>query len=217
MNNHHQLVDGRRTIDSPSFFRTVSFLRVTANPRSCDNTMRAIISELCGVTFIKTRPSFLRNPATNRCLELDAYNSDLQLACEYNGLQHAVYPNQCHRTESEFLLQQHRDKIKAEMCKSQGVRLIIIHHTVDRDSIEDFLRYQLFPSISLPPLCSTYTSDWKSVIVQNNIDTHVCDERDLNNNIELLHSKTIKKCQLLNIQDDDSKRTIDLPTCQNNR
>lgn len=145
-------------IDSPSFYRSVNYVRVTANANSCDNKMRSIISELCGKQFTKVRPSFLRNPATRRCLELDAYNEQLHIACEYNGLQHALFPNHCHRTESEFHVQQHRDKIKAEMCAAHGVRLIIIHHTVPNNEIESFLRYQLFPCTALAPLCASYTA-----------------------------------------------------------
>lgn len=149
-------------IDSPSYFRKVNHARVTSNPRSCDNIMRATISDLCEKPFVKVRPAFLRNPATGRCLELDAYNAELKLACEYNGLQHAVYPNHCHTNIKEFKAQQYRDEIKASMCEANGIRLIVIHHTVPKDQIRVFLQFQLFPSTLMSPSCFACTSEWSS-------------------------------------------------------
>ena len=48
--------------------------------------------------FPKVRPTFLRNPKTNRCLELDGYNKKLKLAFEYDGYQHYIYPNKFHKS-----------------------------------------------------------------------------------------------------------------------
>lgn len=79
-----------------------------------------------GKRFTKIRPNWLKNPATNRNLELDGYNESLQLAIEYNGEQHDVWPNCFHRTKRDFDAQQKRDKLKRRLCEKHGVALLVI-------------------------------------------------------------------------------------------
>ena len=56
---------------------------VDANPKSRENVMRRSLEALLGLPCPKARPAFLRNPATNRCLELDAWCKALQVAAEF--------------------------------------------------------------------------------------------------------------------------------------
>lgn len=80
--------------------------------------------------FVKVKPPWLKNPRTGRRLELDGYCSELEIAIEYNGYQHYVWPNHLLKTEKEFLAQKYRDKIKVEMCKDRGVFLICIPYSI---------------------------------------------------------------------------------------
>lgn len=113
------------------------------NPNSRENVMRATLQRLLGKPFAKVRPPFLRNPATNHCLELDAYNAELRLAAEFQGEQHRVWPNCFHDTREQFEAQQQRDELKAKLCKQNGVTLILVLDHITRDEIDAFLQAEL--------------------------------------------------------------------------
>lgn len=100
--------------------------------RNCIEFLETLFS---GHKFEKVRPKWLRNPKTNYPLELDGYNEDLKIGIEYNGIQHYVWPNFCHKTEALFLEQRYRDKVKIEICKRKNICLIIIPYTVPREKI----------------------------------------------------------------------------------
>lgn len=86
--------------------------------------------------LINTRPDFLKNPLTNRNMELDVYDPISKNAIEYNGIQHYVYPNTFHKTKEDFDKQQERDKLKKKICKKQKINLIVVPYTVD-DGMKD--------------------------------------------------------------------------------
>ena len=58
--------------------------KISKGEQKCKETLEKIY----GKEFLCVRPDFLRNPETNRKLELDCYNEELKLAVEYNGIQH---------------------------------------------------------------------------------------------------------------------------------
>jgi hypothetical protein len=64
-------------------------------------------------------------------------------AVEFNGIQHAQYPNPFHSTFAQFEALCKRDALKVQLCKENNVRLFLIPHTVQRDEIELVLRNQL--------------------------------------------------------------------------
>lgn len=107
--------------------------------RSCEDVCRATLERIFGREFPNTRPSFLINPRTGRRLELDCYNKGLNLALEYNGKQHYVYPNYWHRSEGQFKQQQYRDKQKERICREKGITLIKVPYTVGRRNIPSFI------------------------------------------------------------------------------
>ena len=131
-------------------FRSNSRLLVDQNPRSRENVMRAALEELLGQPFKKIRPKFLRNPATNRCLELDAYCESLKLAAEFAGEQHRIWPNSCHNTREDFEKQQARDKLKLELCQQHGITLIVVPDTVARAEMREYVKEQLIRLTFLP-------------------------------------------------------------------
>lgn len=58
----------------------------------CKKTIEKITKK----EFFKVRPTFLKNPETNRNLELDLYNEELKLAIEFNGYQHYNFSPKFH-------------------------------------------------------------------------------------------------------------------------
>lgn len=95
-------------------------------------------------TFPKARPDFMVNPVTGSRynLELDCYNSELNLAVEYNGEQHYNYIPFFHRNKEAFYNQKYRDELKRLRCKELGITLIEVPYT-EKNRINDFLLNQL--------------------------------------------------------------------------
>ena len=106
------------------------FNSIKNNNTGCPNCLykseavsRDIIEEEMGYKFPKDRPEFLEG------LELDGYCPELNMAFEYNGIQHYEYVPHYHRNgESEFLAQRDRDIKKYKICKDLKINLIIIPH-----------------------------------------------------------------------------------------
>lgn len=97
-----------------------------------------------GVPFTRVRPDFLKNPVTGENLELDIYNEDLRLAVEYNGKQHYEYNRHFHRGSNDrFQNQQYRDLIKQQLCRDQGIHLIVVPYSIKPEDIPSFLDEQL--------------------------------------------------------------------------
>ena len=109
---------------------------------------RRVLQKIFKKPFSKYRPSFLRNPVTsgnnsNFNLEIDCYNEELKLGCEYDGIQHYKYTPYFHKNNEAFLNQKYRDELKKRMCKDAGVILIIVPYTVKISDIEEYILVQL--------------------------------------------------------------------------
>lgn len=79
-------------------------------------------------------------------LRFDFYLPELNVACEYNGIQHYKFTNfgdKRNRGESLATIQA-RDRTKEEYCKNNNIRLITIPYT-EFDKIEEILDNYLFP------------------------------------------------------------------------
>jgi hypothetical protein len=61
------------------------------------------------------------------------------LAFEYQGEQHYVFPNHCHKTIEMFNKQVERDLWKKEQCDKNNVKLVIINqfNANEYDNIKD--------------------------------------------------------------------------------
>ncbi len=97
-----------------------------------------IINNLFNTKFYKTR-SVLPSK-----LELDGYNKDLNLALEYDGVQHTQeFKNYFHKVGS-LEEQQNRDKLKIKECNDLDITLIKIPYTYNTfDTIKDFIISEL--------------------------------------------------------------------------
>jgi hypothetical protein len=112
---------------------------VSKGEQICRETMEKIY----GVPFINTRPKWLKNPTTNRNLELDCYNDKLKLAVEYNGIQHYKWCSFAKQSYSDFREQIRRDRIKVDLCEQHGVYLIVVPYNVTLSQIPTYIMYHL--------------------------------------------------------------------------
>ena len=114
---------------------------------SHENKCRAIFELLFNKSFRKQRPLWLKNPETDRCLELDGYNDSIitsigrGLAFEYDGEQHHHFVPKWHTTQEGFEKQLRRDAHKDRICREQGVMLIRIPYHVKNK--EEFIYNEL--------------------------------------------------------------------------
>jgi hypothetical protein len=104
--------------------------------RMCKEIMENLFP---GHIFEKIRHPKLINPDTNRRLELDLYNAELQLAVEYNGPQHYYWMNFYHKTKDDFEKQKTRDAIKEGYCDILGITIIEIPNLSKYEDIKDFI------------------------------------------------------------------------------
>ena len=77
-------------------------------------------------------------------MELDMYNKEIGVACEYNGKQHYVYTPDFHRGgEKDFIAQQERDTEKRNVCQKLGIHLIEVPYTVKLQDIRAYITRKL--------------------------------------------------------------------------
>lgn len=106
---------------------------------------RRVLQQIFNKPFNKARPDFLRNPVTggNFNLELDCFNPELKLACEYQGRQHYEYLPFFHRNKDAFLNSKYRDDMKRRICKEKGITLIEVPYIINEEDIEEYLKKEL--------------------------------------------------------------------------
>jgi hypothetical protein len=92
--------------------------------------IKHIFEKYFNVKFLKKS----KIPTHETKIELDGYNSDLEIAFEYNGIQHYKYTKHFHNGEvKEFEQQQERDRIKKEYCKQKNIHLIVIPYWIEKN------------------------------------------------------------------------------------
>jgi len=96
-----------------------------------EELVRRVFEDKFKKSFPNVKPKWLINPKTNYTLQLDGFCEELNLAFEYQGIQHYKYPNHCHKNKKEFEKQKYRDKIKKDLCKKHNVKLIEIKEIDD--------------------------------------------------------------------------------------
>lgn len=115
-----------------------------------EEAVQKALGEIFRVRFSKVRPTFLRNPASGRALELDLFAEvpvpgaqPRRVACEVDETHHFCFPNSRHKSMEEFELQKYRDAIKTSLCRANDVTLIRVPFTVARKDVDAFLRNEL--------------------------------------------------------------------------
>ena len=110
-----------------------------ANYRYNETVCRKIFESIFEKKFISIRPLWLKNPETNFNLEIDIYNEELNIACEYNGRNHYEYISIFHKNKTDFDNQQKRDKLKYKLINERGLKFIIVPYTVKIKDMFDFV------------------------------------------------------------------------------
>jgi len=100
---------------------------------------RAIVNIMFNEEFVSCRPEWLKNPDTNRNLEIDIYCEKIKLGFEYNGAQHYIFIEQFHKTLDKFKELQKRDQLKLNKCIENGIKLISIPYTVKIRNLQQFI------------------------------------------------------------------------------
>lgn len=113
----------------------------SSNASKGEKLCMQVLTKIYKKPFYRVRPDFLRNPETGRNLELDVFNSELGIACEYHGKQHYSYPSFPGQTREDFIKAVRKDLYKIKTCRSLGIYLIVVPYRVK--NIEEFIRSRL--------------------------------------------------------------------------
>jgi regulatory protein YycI of two-component signal transduction system YycFG len=102
------------------------------NDSKGEKECRRVLEEIFNKPFPKSRPNILNNPVTGGLynLELDCYNEELKIACEYNGIQHYKFIPFFHKNKETYYNQAYRDELKRRMCKDAGIHLIEVPYNI---------------------------------------------------------------------------------------
>jgi len=95
---------------------------------------KAALEEYFNKEFNCYKPDFI---CCKKNLELDLFNPELGIACEYHGKQHYQYPSRFIKKKKVFLDQLRRDLYKLYTCKQLGIYVITVPYTCNR--IREFI------------------------------------------------------------------------------
>lgn len=111
-------------------------------PKKNESRCREVFEQIFQRPFPSVRPSFLKR-SNGYNLELDGYNKDLNLAFEYQGIQHYKFSPRFHNSIKDYEEQVKRDIDKRKLCEKENVTLIEIPYTILYDKLEGYIREQL--------------------------------------------------------------------------
>ena len=89
---------------------------------------RVILEILFQKKFKICCPKFLYDKTTKKTLELDMYNEELKLACEYQGVQHYEIMPWDKGNDSRLKRQIEKDLFKIKKCKENNIILLVISY-----------------------------------------------------------------------------------------
>lgn len=139
------IADRKKKAEDKTYIRSLTFKRNERGPYpSFEGEIYRFMSEVFSeyVWERTVKLDCMRNPETKRKLELDVYCPALKLAVEMQGQYHTVRSRHFHRRESLEKIQ-HRDRLKKALCRKNGIRLICVPYDIHRDSLHDFLLYEV--------------------------------------------------------------------------
>lgn len=110
---------------------------------SKEDIIQGIVELLTGKKFHTVRPPWLKNPSTNRPLEIDLYNEELDIGFEYNSRIHYVYDEHIHKTKAKFEQMQGRDQLKLILANEHGTKLVIVPYWLPNKDLPRFLKKEL--------------------------------------------------------------------------
>lgn len=104
---------------------------------------RKCLENIYGLPFKNVRLSEIKNPNTDKKLEIDCYNRELQIGLEYHGQCHYKFIPFFHKTVDAFQDSVMRDKWKQQVCEKLGIVLIIVPYTCRHEKICDYILKEL--------------------------------------------------------------------------
>ena len=104
---------------------------------------RRVLEKYTKKKFPSSRPNIMNNEITKFNLELDCYNPELKIGCEYNGQQHYKYTPYFHKNKEAFMNQKYRDALKKHYCRNNGIFLIEVPYTIKLQDIEGYITKKL--------------------------------------------------------------------------
>lgn len=104
---------------------------------------RRVLEKYTLKKFPSSRPNIMNNEITKFNLELDCYNPELKIGCEYNGQQHYKYTPYFHKNKEAFMNQKYRDALKKHYCRNNGIFLIEVPYTIKLQDIEEYITNKL--------------------------------------------------------------------------
>ena len=138
----------------------------TCTEGESEQVCRGFFERVFKAKFPKQRPEWLVNPFSGGQMHLDGYSKKLKLAFEFNGPQHYVFYPKYHRKYEDFVKQQERDSIKSELCKKNGITLIIVPYTLDYDEFQDYI-IEEYRRLTEKEVKNKQKYDWKTFKREN--------------------------------------------------
>jgi hypothetical protein len=115
-----------------------SWCSICSKGSKSEELARTTLEQIFGKQFPKGRPSWLRNNQGYR-MELDGYCEELGIAFEYQGEQHF---KQVSIFNSDLEKRIRDDDTKRILCSQNGVKLIVLDHTMDPISFGVHIKVQ---------------------------------------------------------------------------
>jgi len=100
--------------------------------------VRSIFEQLLQKKFPKVRPDWLRISTYGK-LELDGYNEKLNLAFEYQGVQHYKFLKNFYADKSDFERRKKLDAWKREQVSAKGIKLVEIPYTISKEKLPKYV------------------------------------------------------------------------------
>ncbi len=104
---------------------------------------KRMLEEILNVKFTRHKTFLWLVSMKGYPLHLDGYNDSLNLAFEYNGVQHYEYIPYFHSSLREFEILKLNDKLKIDQCRLYGKKLIVIPYWIKFSEMENYLKSQL--------------------------------------------------------------------------
>jgi len=125
----------------PTFFKAVVGEPYSSGKRKSKGELecKKVLESYYAKKFECYRPDWLNYKGYN--LELDLFNPELGLACEYHGKQHYEYPSRFIKKKALFLNQLRRDLFKLEKCKELGIFILVVPHECKK--IKEYIETKL--------------------------------------------------------------------------
>lgn len=132
-------------IYKPTYKGQCKPLKESKNTSLGEKKCKEVLEKIYKKPFYRVRPNFLRYEPTGRNLEIDCFNAELGIGCEYHGKQHFCYFYSEHprRKREDFEKSLERDIFKMKACKKAGVYLIVVPYNIELSQIEEYIKSRL--------------------------------------------------------------------------